>query len=129
MLNDLFAIAHGMTAHGIDLAGRHPDIKDMAKGPALRIRLSADGKITGAEIVDEAGGGALWTLRDGNHNPFPGLKTAGGLLSIDGESRDTHNRMWDGKAAKDRRNELFRLLATHQVDLDQASDWPNMGHR
>jgi hypothetical protein len=45
MLNDLLTIERGMAAHGIVLAGRHPDMKDMAKGWAVRVRLMASGHI------------------------------------------------------------------------------------
>ena len=52
MLNDLLTIERGLTAHGIDLVARHPDIKDMAKGRALLVRLRANGNI--ASVVDGA---------------------------------------------------------------------------
>src|SRR5271155_5299418 len=113
MLNDLLSLERRMAAHGIPLVGQHPDIKDMAKGWALRVRLSADGHIIAVEIVDEAGRGALWTLRDGQHNGFPGLKTAAGLLSFDKRAREDHDQAWDGdKKATSRRNELLRLLGS-----------------
>src|ERR1051325_3507354 len=106
MLNDLLSIERGMAAHGISLVGRHPDIKDMAKGGALRVRLAADGHIVAVEIIEEAGRGALWTLRDGQHNGFPGLKTATGLLSLDKCVREAHDQAWEGdKIATSRRDE------------------------
>lgn len=130
MLNDLLAIERSMTAYGADLVGRHPDIKDMAKGGALRVRLNAIGHIADVEIVAEAGRGAVWTLRDGQHNGFPGLKTASGLLLLDADARSTHERIWENdKTPISRRNELLRLLEAYPFNDAQVSAWPNAGHR
>ena len=73
MLNDLYAIERGLMARGIGLTSVHPDVKDMAKGPAFRLRIDADGKIADVALIADAGRGAVWTLRDGQHNGFPGL--------------------------------------------------------
>lgn len=130
MLNDLLSIEREMAAYGIRFVERHPDIKDMAKGPALRVRLAADGGITGIEIVPDAGRGVLWTLRDGQHNGFPGLKTAGSLLALDDHAREAHSQAWDGdKKPTSRRNELLRLLDSCPVDIEHGAGWPNAGHR
>jgi hypothetical protein len=130
MLNDLLAIERGMTGHGVDLVGRHPDVKDMARGGTLRVRLDAGGRIAGIEIVAEAGRGAVWTLRDGQHNGFPGLKTASGLLLLDADARRAHEKIWgNDKTTVSRRNELLRLLEAHSLDSAQVATWPNMGHR
>lgn len=130
MLNDLLAVERGLAARGIDLVDRHPDVKDMAKGPALRVRLAADGRLVSVEIVDEAGRGALWTLRDGQHNGFPGLKTVRGLLALDEPARNAHQQAWDAdKTPTHRRGELLRLLGAHKVDAGQIAIWPNAGHR
>ena len=130
MLNDLLAIERGLTANGIDLVGRHPDIKDMAKGWGLRVRLAAGGRVSAVEIVAEAGKGTVWTLRDGQHNGFPGLKTAAGLLALDALAREEHDRAWNSsKAPRDRRNELLRLFSEHSVAAGQIENWPNSGHR
>ncbi len=129
MLNDLLALERGMTAYGIDLVGRHPDIKDMAKGAAIRTRLGADGSVVSVEIVPEAGRGVLWTLRDGQHNGFPGLKTAAGLLQLDDEARDAHKDAWDrDKTPAARRDELLRLIDKNAFDMAQLA-WPTAGHR
>lgn len=130
MLNDLLIIERGLSAHGVDVAGRHPDIKDMAKGGALRVRLAAGGRVTSVEMIQDAGGGAVWTLRDGQHNGFPGLKTAAGLLLLDQDSLDAHNATWSGdKSPIARRRELQRLLTAHPTRVDQIATWPSMGHR
>jgi hypothetical protein len=130
MLNDLLAIERGLTANGVDLVGMHPDIKDVAKGSALRVRLADSGRVSSVEIIAEAGNGAVWTLRDGQHNGFPGLKTAAGLLALDASAREDHDRIWNSsKAAPDRRTELLRLLSGYPMSAEQTKNWPSSGHR
>jgi hypothetical protein len=130
MLNDLLTVERGLAACGIGLVGRHPDVKDMAKGWALRVRLHVEGYFASLEIVQEAGRGALWTLRDGQHNGFPGLKTAAGLLALDDLAREAHSKAWDeAKSSTSQRNELLRLLASYSVHRSRESAWPSAGHR
>lgn len=130
MLNDLLLIERALTANGIDLVGRHPDIKDMAKGWALRVRLAEHGRASSVEVIAEAGKGAVWTLRDGQHNGFPGLKTAAGLLALDAPAREEHDRFWhSNKSPVQRRTELLRLLSEYSVDVAQTENWPSSGHR
>ena len=75
----------------------------MAKGLALRVRLGVGGRIAEVEIIADAGRGVQWTLRDGQHNGFPGLRLgeAGkddqlpkGLLSLGAVAREVHERAW-----------------------------------
>src|SRR5580704_1080496 len=130
MLNDLLAIERGMAAFGVDFVRRHSDIKDMAKGWAFRVRLAPDGRIVVVEFITEAGRCSLWTLRDGQHNGFPGLKIGQGLLSMDEQAFDAHNKIWESdKSPASRRSELLRLLMSYSVDVGQAMNWPNAGHR
>lgn len=130
MLNDLFAIERGLTAGGVALEGRHPDLKDMARGRALGVRLAADGSVDEVEIIPEAGRGKLWTLRDGQHNGFPGLKTGGSLLAIGAEELDGHRRRWDADGSVSaRRTELLRLIAESGPDGGLGTMWPSPGHR
>lgn len=130
MLNDILLIERGLRAHGISSTAKHPDVKDMAKGPAIVVRLGADGRISGIEQLAEAGRGAVWTLRDGQHNGFPGLRTPGGLLEMSEEERAGHERAW--KAAKDQTSrlaEVLRLLDSYPVASSLSRDWPSKGHR
>lgn len=130
MLNDLLAIERRMAAHGIVVAERHPDVKDMARGPAFRVRLAADGTIHNVELVPDAGRGVLWTLRDGQHNAFPGLKTAAGLLSLDEAALNAHDRTWQAdKGAATRRLELQRIAAAASFDSERYGVWLTAGHR
>jgi hypothetical protein len=139
MLNDLHEIERGMTANGIIPPDDHEDIKDMAKGLALRVRLGVGGRIAQVEIIADAGRGAQWTLRDGQHNGFPGLRLGEegkdgqppkGLLSLRAAAREVHERAWgNDKTPLGRRVELSRLLAENPVDATMSSSWPNAGHR
>lgn len=128
MLNDLLAFERGLSTRGVSVVGRHPDIKDMAKGPAIRVRLAEDGAIVEVRIIEQAGQGAVWTLRDGQHNGFPGLKTASGLLNLSAEEQARHDSIWAAdKTWPARRAELRRLFSSFHADL--SSPWPNAGHR
>ncbi|WP_295046694.1 hypothetical protein [uncultured Paracoccus sp.] len=130
MLNDLLILKRGLAAHDIKAPGRHPDIKGMAKGSALRVRLAAGGRIDTVEIIQDASGGFVWTLRDGQHNGFPGLKTAAGLLLMNQNALDVHNAAWKGgKSPVAHRQELQRLLAEYSARASQIKEWPSAGHR
>lgn len=130
MLNDLSLVERGLAAHGVPLADRHPDVKEMAKGQTLRVRLADDGMIDDVERIGETGNGAVWTLRDGQHNGFPGLKTDAGLLPLDGQARKTHEQAWSAdKSPAARRRELERLVAASGPPLLQNEAWPKPGHR
>ncbi len=119
-----------MVSHSADVAARHPDIKDMAKGTAFRIRLSKVDTVAAVELIVDAGRGTVWTLRDGQHNGFPGLKTTTGLLLIDAEARNAHQQAWEAaKTPAQRRAELLRLFDSFVVDPCQIAAWPNAGHR
>src|ERR1700733_470185 len=125
MLNDLFLVERGVTAHGIELIGRHPDIKGMAKGWAFRVRLNANGQIAEVEIVPEAGNGVLWTLRRGQQNGFSGLKTARGLLSLGDQDLRNHKIVWDKtKDPTIRRNEIIRMFTVYPLRQSLLSNWP-----
>lgn len=141
MLNDLYGIERGLEAHGVVVAAQHPDIKDMAKGGAILVRLDARGVIDDLQFVDESGNGALWTLRDGQHNGFPGLKIgqpgnarsgkAGkGLLALDERTLAAHEKIWAGdRTPAARRREASRLATEILFDVESAAAWPNAGHR
>lgn len=129
MLNDLALVERAMADAGVDLADRHPDVKDMAKGAALRVRLAADGGVADLDIIPDAGNGATWTLRDGQHNGFPGLKTKTGLLALPEAERTAHAAAWKTANPLARLAELRRLAAACPVDPAVESGWPEPGHR
>lgn len=129
MLNELYVVARGLAAHGAAVVGRHPDVKDMAKGGVVRVRLREDGRPASVELVPPGGRGELWTLRDAQQNGFPGLKTVEGLLQFDGDSFELHNAAWRAaKTASAKRAELLRLITQHSRH-PKLGDWPKGGHR
>lgn len=128
MLNDLALIERLMGRDMINFVERHPDVKDMAKGEALRVRLDAQGGVSDLEIVPQAGGGATWTLRDAQHNGFPGLKTRKGFLDIPEADLAAHARIWKAATGAAPLAELQRLVATFPLD-PAAQGWPRAGHR
>jgi hypothetical protein len=130
MLNDLYILQRNLKQHGVDTVRRHPDIKDLAKGPAVRVLLGEDGAIAGFELIAEAGNGRVWTLRDGQHNGFPGLKTPAGFLDLTDDAEKLHKEAW--KAAKDpaaRRAELSRVMTSAPINSVKLSNWPSETHR
>lgn len=129
MLNDLAIVERALSGGGLTLVGRHADVKDMAKGEALRVRLAADGRIVDLEIVAQAGAGATWTLRDGQHNGFPGLKTKKGLLDIPEADLEADAKVWKAASGMARLAELKRIVASYPVHATLLADWPEPGHR
>jgi hypothetical protein len=125
MLNELFALERGLAAAGGPFGGRHPDIKDMAKSGVIRVRLREGGTLATVELVPKGGRGALWTLRDGQQNGFPGLR----LPSLDSAAKAEHDVLWNKASSADaKRTELARLLT--QRRNDPAMDaWPKPAHR
>ena len=125
MLNELFALERGIAAAGGSIGARHPDIKDMAKSGVIRVRLREDGTLATVELVPKGDRGALWTLRDGQHNGFPGLKLPG----IDSVLRAEHDATWNRATSADaKRAELARLMSVCRNDPDILA-WPKLPHR
>lgn len=129
MLNDLSRIERGLTAYNIPLIERHADIKDMAKGQIIRPRLNEDGSIDELDLIGEAKKVGVWTVRDGQHNGFPGLKTEAGLLALDEAALTAHKQAWDADTSPAaRRRELERLIAANPLHA-QNEAWPKPKHR
>lgn len=129
MLNELSVLERGLAAHGAVAGSRHPDLKDMAKGEVIRVRLKEDGRLASIELVPLGARGALWTLRDGQQNGFPGLKTANGLIQFDNKARAAHEVVWRAaKSSAEKRAELLQLTAKFSRD-PKFDDWPKTRHR
>jgi hypothetical protein len=125
MLNELFALERGLAASGATVGGRHSDIKDMAKSGVIRVRLRSDGDLATIELVAKGERGALWTLRDGQHNGFPGLKLPG----LDAAALAEHDAVWKTTTSADtKRTELARLIVLRRDDTDLRA-WPKPPHR
>lgn len=130
MLNDLLAIERGLAAHGIIVEPRHADFADLAKGWAFRVRLARNGQVSAVEIISNAGGGVVWTLRDGKHNAFPGIKTDGALRAWTPEQIEQHAKIWKAsKSSIERRQQLAHLRSTQPINTEQLESWPGDGYR
>lgn len=130
MLNDLLAIERGLAAYGIIVEPRHADFADLAKGWAFRVRLARNGQVSAVEIISNAGGGVVWTLRDGKHNAFPGIKTDGALRAWTPEQIEQHAKIWKAsKSSIERRQQLAHLRLTQPINTEQVDSWPGDGYR
>jgi hypothetical protein len=93
------------------------------------VRLESSGTIDELELLPSKIRNDVWTLRDGKHNGFPGLKTARGLLALDDDVKVAHDAAW--KAARNavaKRAEIERLVQSVPADPD-LGEWPKPGHR
>lgn len=129
MLNELHLLERGLADHGLVAVARHPDISQLLKGDVIRVRLDASGALETLELLPGKSRPDIWTLRDGKHNGFPGLKTARGLLVLDKEAKATHDDAWKvAKNAAAKRAEIERLIQSAPTDPDLMG-WPKPGHR
>jgi hypothetical protein len=129
MLNELLALEHGMRAYGFASVPRHPDISRLLKGDVVRVRLGGCGGIAEVELLAGETRPEIWTLRDGNHNGFPGLKTAIGLAAYNTATRAAQDERWKtAKTAAAKRSEIERMAAEAVLDY-KLDDWPKPGHR
>jgi hypothetical protein len=129
MLNELHLLARGLAEHGVEAAAHHPDLSQLLKGDVIRVRLDGGGTIDELELLPGKTRKDIWTLRDGKHNGFPGLKTARGLLALDDDMKAAHDAAW--KAARNavaKRAEIERLVQSVPADPDLGK-WPKLGHR
>jgi hypothetical protein len=86
--------------------------------------------VSAVEIISNAGGGVVWTLRDGKHNAFPGMKTGGALLAWSPEQIERHAAVWKvSNSSIERRQELARLRSTQPINTKQVESWPGDGYR
>lgn len=122
MLNELIELERGMAAYGFAPVPRHPDLSQLAKGSVMQVRLAADGAIARLERLDGATRQEIWTLRDGKHNGFPGLRTARGLIVLDKTAREAHEKRWKAaKSAAAQSAEIERLAKTAVLNEET---WP-----
>ncbi len=125
MLNEILAIEQGLAAAGKVVESRHEDIKDLAKSEVIRIRLNSQGILNRIELLPKGARGALWTLRDGQHNGFPGLKLPAPSLA----ARAKHDEIWKSAgSATPKRAEIVRFIQQRRQDPEILS-WPKPAHR
>lgn len=129
MLNELQLLERGLAEHGVDAVARHPDLSQLLKSDVIRVRLDGGGTIDELEILPGKTRRDVWTLRDGKHNGFPGLKTARGLLALDDDAKAAHDAAWKAtRNAVGKRAEIERLVQSAPADADLGG-WPKPGHR
>lgn len=128
MLNELRLLERGLAEIGMAVEDRHPDLSTLLKADVIRVRLDGAGAIRAVEVLPEPAGGEVWTLRDGNHNGFPGLKTPAGLLDPDAPTRAEHDAHWTAaRSPAAKRAELERLIVA--PINERARSWPSANHR
>ncbi len=128
MLNELLALQRGLADAGVSAGARHPDLKELGKVDVIRVRLTEAGAIGRIELVLPGDGGALWTLRDGQQNGFPGLKTPAGLLEIPPEVLTQYEPAWRAaRQSAGKRHTLLALLAACRPRI--VASWPKPGHK
>ena len=135
MLNELTAIAGGMTSAGFDVPLVHVDLKAVKKADRLWVRLDDRGGVAEVAVMTAEGAGRTWTLRDGQQNSFPavsaavkrGKKAASPLRGpLDA---DAAKLAGDGRADRaDRRTALVALLETADLDRDLLAGWPGASY-
>ena len=129
MLNELHALERGLTQAGLETVAKHPDVSQLLKGDVVGVRLAGSGEISELELLPGKTRREIWTLRDGKHNGFPGLKTAHGLLNLDETAREDHEERWKAaKGAAAKRAEIMRLVQAADPHSGLA-EWPKPGHR
>ena len=129
MLNELRSLERGLAAYGIAAVARHPDLSSLSKGDLIRVRLGETGAIAEVELLQGRDRPEIWTLRDGKHNGFPGVKISRGLLALDEAGRAAHGEVWrTAKNGSYKRAELLRLIAETPLAPDLV-DWPKPGYR
>jgi hypothetical protein len=129
MLNELHLLERGLAEHGLGTVAHHPDLSQLLKGDVIRVRLDGGGIIDELELLPKKTRKDVWTLRDGKHNGFPGLKTARGLLALDRDMKAAHDAAWKAtRNAVAKRAEIERLIQSVPADPD-LGEWPKPGHR
>jgi hypothetical protein len=129
MLNELHLLERGLAEHGVEAVAYHPDLSQLLKGDVIRVRLDGAAMIDELELLPGKTRKNIWTLRDGKHNGFPGLKTARGLLALDGDMKAAHDAAWKAaRKAVAKRAEIERLVQSAPIDPDLGK-WPKPGHR
>jgi hypothetical protein len=73
MLTELYRLTESLRAAGIRVPPRHPRVGEPGKsaGTAMRVRLNANGDVTGLERITDDEWPGLWIISDHNHNFFP----------------------------------------------------------
>lgn len=126
MLNELLSIERGLTAAGIAIEPRHPDIKSVGKGTMIRVRLDKSGVPGSLDLIDAQAARNLWTLRDAKQNSFPFVKINKPLLAPPATSdwRNSFEKSWKQLARLTQRQELTDCYKSFGLNASWIDAWP-----
>ncbi|HEY2584279.1 MAG TPA: hypothetical protein VGI81_00790 [Tepidisphaeraceae bacterium] len=123
MLNELLLIERGAKQAGIEMAQRHPDVKDARQIPTLLVRLDERGDV--AEVRPIARQITPWTLRDAQQNSFPFAQPKRPLWKVPASDQRVGqllDRKFQGK-----HEVLIQLVDRAEFNADELADWPGRG--
>ena len=123
MLNELLLVERGARQAGIEMAQRHPDLKDARRIPTLLVRLDGNGDVS--EVRPVPCEVTPWTLRDGQHNSFPFVQPKRPLWKIT-PSDQRRTQLLDRKF-KSKHEVLLQLSDGAEFNSDELMDWPGRG--
>lgn len=123
MLNELLIVERGARQAGVEMASRHPDVKDARRVPTLLVPLRDDGQV--APVRPVASAVKPWTLRDGQHNSFPFVQPKQALWAVS-EDDERRARALD-KRNGDRREAILGLARDAASGIVTPKSWPGDG--
>ena len=128
MLNELLVIARGAREAGVEMASRHPDIKDAGKKPTVRVRLDEGGDVSSIDPIPRDF--TLWTLGKGNKKRFPFMQPNAPLLRMPSEMNiaDELTQLVKLKGS-DRRARLLSLCRASSFNEKALDEWPGVRDR
>lgn len=129
LLNEFVVLERGLTAAGLSVVPRHPDVQSPGKSDAVHVRLDQNGVPVEVAMLLADQVSALWTLRNGKHNSFPYLQLKKPLLSVP-KSDAWHDKFmaeWKPLSFADRRGTLHAVTKAHPVLLKEWETWPGSG--
>jgi hypothetical protein len=122
MLNELLVVERGARLAGIGMPERHPDVKDVGRMATLLVQLDAKGEVSSVQPV--AREVKAWTLRDGQHNSFPFVKSEVPLWAIPKDEKLLEDAT-DRKSERSvRRSALLALAADADFNAKELAGWP-----
>ncbi|MGH7593287.1 MAG: hypothetical protein ACRELE_05485, partial [Gemmatimonadales bacterium] len=123
MLNELLIAERGARKAGLEIAERHPDLKDAGKMPTLLVCLDRNAAV--ASIRPLPVESHPWTLRDGQHNSFPFVKPEAALWTLC-ENDERREPAAKGKTPVSRES-LLALAREATFNERVIERWPGSG--
>jgi len=91
LLNELAELLAGVEDAGLPILNSHPDFHEVGKGTILRVRLDDNGKVDSVALIPEEAK-PPWTLRTGQHNSFPCMKTNSPVFYVPSLHKSNENK-------------------------------------